>query len=452
MEISVGRIGMIPLSSIIVEDRTRVELGDLNGLEENMKASGLISPLAVKDNQDGTYRLLAGGRRFMILLRNNVEKVPVRIFDKDLSDIEMKIIEKAENLHRKELEYYEMDKLTLEIHRMQEQLHGVVSAPGPGQIGWSMGDTGDMIGGVSTATISQAIKRAKLRETLPEAFEDCKTASDALKIIKKMDEAVVKQVIAKQIETTNANSTTSPLARLAKSYIIKNCFEGIKEIPAGVFHLVEIDPPYAINIMKQKKSVGESRYIKKDYNEISENIYMDGDGDVNEEWKGMKTLFKECYRVMTDHSWLICWFGMHPWFEDIYKAITNAGFESTRLCGIWTKPSGQTKRPEMFLANAYETFFYAWKGRPTINKAGRSNIFNYSPIFSQNKVHPTERPIELMKDIYNTFASQGSRVLIPFLGSGNGLLAANELGMTGIGFELTKSYHDSFLIKINSMK
>ena len=56
MEISVGRIGMIPLSSIIVEDRTRVELGDLNGLEKNMKASGLISPLAVKDNQDGTYR------------------------------------------------------------------------------------------------------------------------------------------------------------------------------------------------------------------------------------------------------------------------------------------------------------------------------------------------------------------------------------------------------------
>jgi len=132
MTISVGRVGMVPLSSIIVEDRTRVELGDLNGLEENMKASGLISPLAVKDNQDGTYRLLAGGRRFMILSRNNVEKVPVRIFDKDLSDIEMKIIEKAENLHRKELEYYEMDKLTLEIHRMQEQLHGVVSAPGPG--------------------------------------------------------------------------------------------------------------------------------------------------------------------------------------------------------------------------------------------------------------------------------------------------------------------------------
>ena len=449
MTISVGRVGMVPLSSIIVEDRTRVELGDLNGLEENMKVSGLISPLAVKDNQDGTYRLLAGGRRFMILSRNNVEKVPVRIFDKDLSDIEMKIIEKAENLHRKELEYYEMDKLTLEIHRMQEQLHGVVSAPGPGQTGWSMGDTGDMIGGVSTATISQAIKRAKLRESLPDVFEGCKTAADALKMIKKMDEAVVKQVIAKQIETTNANSATSPLAQLAKSYIIKSCFEGIKEIPAGVFHLVEIDPPYAIKLMEQKKAKSESQYMREDYNEILAEFYMDG--EKNGQWKGMKFLFKECYRVMTEHSWLLCWFGSQPWFEEMFKAITSAGFKSTRLCGIWVKPSGQTKRPEMLLANSYETFFYAWRGRPALNRPGRTNVFNYSSVSPQSKSHPTERPVELMKDIYSTFASEGSRVLIPFLGSGSGLIASHQLGMTGVGFELTKSYRDSFLVKANSM-
>ena len=448
MEISVGRIGMIPLSSIIVEDRTRVELGDLNGLEENMKVSGLISPLAVKDNQDGTYRLLAGGRRFMILLRNNVEKVPVRIFDKDLSDIEMKIIEKAENLHRKELEYWEMDKLTLEIHRMQEQLHGTVSAPGPGSTGWSMGDTGAMIGGVSTATISQAIKRAELREALPDAFEGCKTAADALKMIKKMDEAVVKQIIAKQVETKNEN-TGSALSQLAKSYIIDSCFEGIKKIPAGVFHLVEIDPPYAIKIMDLKKTEGESQYQREDYNEVLADVYMNGDSAGT--WKGMKLLFKECYRVMTEHSWLLCWFGPDPWFEEMYKAIRGAGFETTRMCPIWVKPSGQTKQPETRLPNAYEMFFYAWKGRPAIARQRGGNTFVYSPVPPQQKSHPTERPVEMMRDIYETFAFPGSRVLIPFLGSGSGLIAAHQLGMTGVGFELTKAYRDSFLVKANAM-
>ena len=449
MTISVGKVGMIKTESVLVaEDRAREVMGDLDALELSMKESGLISPLAVKDLKDGTYLLLAGERRFTVISRNQVPEIPVRIFDRDLSDIEMKIIEKAENFFRKDMEFWEMDKLTLEIHRLQQQLHGAITAPGPNSTGWSMGDTGQMIGGVSTATISQAIKRAELREALPDAFEGCKTAADALKMIKKMDEAVVRQVIAKQVEVKNENNSTSVLSQLAKSYIIKSCFEGIREIPAGVFHLVEIDPPYAIKIMDLKKSEGESQYQKEDYNEILADVYMNGDpkGD----WKGMKYLFKECYRVMTDHSWLLCWFGSQPWFEEMYKAIISAGFESTRLCGIWVKPSGQTKRPEMLLANAYETFFYAWKGRPAINKAGRSNVFTYSPDLPQNKIHPTERPIELMKDLYDTFAFQGSRILIPFLGSGSGLLAANELGMTGVGFELSKAYRDSFLVKAHN--
>lgn len=449
MTISVGRVGMIPISSVIIaEDRARENMGDLNALELNMKESGLITPLAVKDLKNGTFLLLAGERRFTVLKQNQVPEIPARIYDQDLSELEMKIIEKSENFFRKDMEFWELDKLTLEIHRMQQSLHGE-QAPGPGQSGWSLSDTGDMIGGVSKATISQAIKRAELREAMPEVFDGCKTAADALKMIKKLDEAVVKQAIAKQIDVANKNDTTSVLAKLAKSYIIKSCFDGIKEIPAGVFHLVEIDPPYAIKLMEQKKSEGESQYLKEEYNEIPAKFYMDG--DPNGQWKGMKYLFKECYRVMTDHSWLLCWFGPDPWFEQMYKAIIEAGFETTRMCPIWVKPSGQTKQPETRLPNAYEMFFYAWKGRPAIARQRGGNTFVYSPVPAQQKSHPTERPIEMMKDIYETFAFQGSRVLIPFAGSGSGIIAAHQLEMTAIGFDLTKSYRDSFLVKANSL-
>ena len=103
----------------------------------------------------------------------------------------------------------------------------------------------------------------------------------------------------------------------------------------------------------------------------------------------------------------------------------------------------------MLLANSCETFFYAWKGRPAINKAGRSNEFDYPPVPPQQKTHPTERPVALMKDIYETFAFPGSRLLIPFLGSGSGLIAADEVGMSGVGFELSKANRDSFLVKIH---
>ncbi len=438
MTIEVGIVGMIPIESIVVSDRAREVMGDLNGLEDNMKETGLISPLAVKDNGNGIYKLLAGERRFNILKKNKVKEIPVRIYNKTLSEIEMKIIEKSENFFRKDMEFWEFDKLTFEIHEMQQSIHGV-KAPGPGQEGWSTEDTGDMIGGVSKATVSQSIKRAEAREAFPELFDNCKTAADATKVLKKVDEALIKQAIAQKLEAQKPSGT---LGQLSKCYILKDFFEGVKEIPDGIMHLVEIDPPYAIELGKAKKVEGESQYQLDDYSEIDKDTYPEF----------LSNLLSETYRVMAEHSWLIFWFAPEPWFDLVYKAIIETGFDSTRMCGIWTKPSGQSKRPEMHLANSYEMFFYAWKGRPALNKAGRSNIFQYSPVPAIQKTHPTERPIELTTDIYDTFAFPGSRILIPFLGSGNGLISAHQLGMSAVGFELGKGHRDSFLVKVNEMK
>lgn len=447
-EIKVGKVAMVPLESITVSERARKEMGDLDSLETNMKESGLISPLAVKDAGDDTYLLLAGERRLTVLKKNNVTEIPVRIFERELSDLEIKVIEKSENFYRKDMEHWELDKLTLEIHQMQQELHGVKSS-GPTDSGWSYTDTGEMIGGASKATVSQSIRRAEAREAFPELFENCKTASDANKLLKKLDEAMIKQTIAQKLEQ---NKSSTGLSKLSSSFIVGNFFEGVKKTPNGVMHLVEIDPPYAIDLSKVKKKDGESKYMLPDYNEIPTEYYFSGHPDPNHPWRGMDYLFKECYRVMTDHSWLICWFAPEPWFNDMYNSILKAGFNTTRMCGIWTKNTpGQTMQPQTRLANSYEMFFYAWKGKPALNKAGRGNDFNFSPVSSQQKSHPTERPVALMEELYDTFAFTGSRVLIPFLGSGNGLIAAYNLGLAPVGFEMSQAYKDSFLVKAHAL-
>ncbi len=444
--IQVGEVGMVPLSSIIVEDRTRQEMGDLDSLEGNMKESGLISPLAVMVLSDGNYKLLAGERRFRVLKRNQVELIPVRIYRETLSEIEIKIIEKSENFFRKDMEYHEFDKLTMEIHTMQQALKGVKFS-GPGSDGWSATNTAEMIGAKSPATVTEAIKRAEAREAFPELFDGCKTASDASKVLKKLDEALIKQTIAQKLESQN---TDSNIHQLSKRYIVNSFFDGVKEIPDGIMHLVEIDPPYAINLVNQKKKDGESQYILKEYSEILAEDYMNGSTDGK--WRGMNEVFRECYRVMAQHSWLVCWFGPEPWFEEIYKAINKAGFSTTRMVGVWTgKGPGQNMNPSTRLANSYEMFFYAWKGQPALNKAGHGNEFNCPPIPAQQKTHPTERPIPLTTEIYDTFAFAESRVLIPFLGSGNGIISANQLGMSAVGFDLSKAHKDSFLVKAHLM-
>jgi DNA modification methylase len=445
--IQVGEVAMVPRTAIEIGERARKEMGDLDAMEKSMHESGLISPLAVKRLDGGKYFLLAGERRYLVLEKNQVEILPVRIFPNDINDFQMKSIELAENFYRKDFEYWETDALLKEIHELNQSIYGV-KAPGPGNQGWTLKDTA-ALAGITNASVSTAIKRAEIREQFPDLFDGCKTQKDATKIIKKMDELITKEMLAEKIQKSKSDGK---LVQLSKCYIINSVFEGVKKLPDNIFHLVEIDPPYAIDLKSTKKTDGESIYDTDQYNEIDREVYIKGHPDPAHPWRGIRKLFQECYRTMADHSWLICWFAPEPWFEVIYQELNLAGFETTRMCGIWNKGYGQAKRPEIHLANSYEMFFYAWKGRPALNKQGRINVFDFPPVHPTQKIHPTERPIDLMKEVYDTFAFTGSRVLIPFLGSGSGIIAADQLGMAPIGFELSKSYQDAFLVKLHNMK
>jgi len=189
--------------------------------------------------------------------------------------------------------------------------------------------------------------------------------------------------------------------------------------------------------MKKRKG----SYVYGDsYNEVAEENYL----------SFMSQVLKECYNKMTNHAWLILWFAPEPWFDPLYHLLIESGFTTRRIPCVWTKgdSTGQTHAPHMYLGSAYEMFFYARKGNPAIARQGRSNVFNHAPVPSQSKVHPTERPIDLMGDVLSTFASEGARVLVPFAGSYNTGMAANRLRMFPIGFDLTKSYKDSFIVKV----
>ena len=441
--IEVGQVAMISISDIEIGDRARENMGNLDEIENSMKAQGLISPLAVKQTSNGKYLLLAGERRYTILKKNKVDIIPVRIFSNSISDFEMKSIELAENFYRKDFEYWEYDNIVREVNKLQQQIHGT-KLPGPNSKGWSLDDTGKLLD-KSKAAVSTAIKRSLARDAFPELFDKCKTQKDASKVLSKMNEVVIKEAIAKKIELNRQDST---FTQISKCYILNNFFDGVKKIPDHVFHLVEIDPPYAIGLKSSKKLSIGSQHAISDYNEVPANAFINGNPEST--WLGLNKLLQECYRTMAEHSWLICWFGPEPWFNEVYQAIINAGFMTSRMCGIWTKSLGQSKHPEIYLANSYEMFFYAWKGRPALNKPGRSNIFDFPPIPPPQKIHPTERPVELTTEIYNTFAFPGSRVLIPCAGSGNGIISANELGMSPVGFELNGNYRNSFLVKLHS--
>jgi site-specific DNA-methyltransferase (adenine-specific) len=80
------------------------------------------------------------------------------------------------------------------------------------------------------------------------------------------------------------------------------------------------------------------------------------------------------------------------------------------------------------------------------------NVFDYNYVPSASRIHPLERPIEMMEDIISTFVPPASTIMVPFLGSGNTLLAAYNLGCEGFGFDLNQAYRDAYVVRVTGQE
>lgn len=429
----------IPLDKIIFGDRKREDYGDIEDLALSIKQKELINPITVTIQSDGNYKLVAGGRRYTACKYLGHSEIACRVYDTELTEMELRSIEIEENIKRKDFTFLEECQAKRDLLEIQKAIHGEKTSTSPDAGGISMRDIASVLG-VSPASLSQDIKLAETVSQFPQlAWDKCKNKSEAMKLKGKIEETFARAELAKRAEAAMGTKNIF-LNKICSAYQIGDCLKGIKQLPNDYFNLVEIDPPYAIDLHNQKSNMA-TNFGTETYNEIPAPLYE----------ALMKELFSECYRTMADNSWLLCWFGPEPWFESIYQWLTEAGFKLRRIPGIWTKNGGQTMQPSKILANSYEMFFYASKGNPILAKEGRINNFQYPSMPGSHKTHPTERPLEMITDVITTFAFEGSKVLVPFAGSGNTLLAAALSKMMPIGFDLTNEYRNSYILKCEQL-
>lgn len=441
----------IPLSSIEVGKRFRENLGDLEKLAASINKDGLIQPLAVQINPEDLkypYKLVAGGRRYAALKhlcdqKNQSEIISCRLYPKKLSELRMRVLEYSENLYRKDMTWQEECNLKEYIQELQQKIHGVKTSTTQNAPGWSLQDLSDMTG-KSKGSLSGDITLAKMMKNSPEVdWKKFKTKNDAQKAIKQVKKIIQQKTEAQEFQKTMGDGDTKK-TKIIKSYHVGDFFKGVQKIGDSTMDFIEIDPPYGIDLENQKRD-----YAYSGYNEISAEEYPEF----------LRKLFSECYRALKPNRWMVCWFGPEPWFEVIHQTLITAGFKNKRIPAVWIKGaseidgvntiSGQTMQPNHDLGKGYEMFFLARKGTPELNKPGSVNVFNFKPVPAQLKVHPTERPVELLKDVLNTFTFPGANVLVPFAGSGNTMIAAAQSSMVSIGFDLTEEYFESFIIKVH---
>jgi site-specific DNA-methyltransferase (adenine-specific) len=89
----------------------------------------------------------------------------------------------------------------------------------------------------------------------------------------------------------------------------------------------------------------------------------------------------------------------------------------------------------------YAILFYRDK-LPKFNNNGQMvfNIIDWEKDTKYEKIHPTQKPVNVISKLISIFTDPGDVVIDPTAGSGSTLVAAHNLGRRGYGFEIKKDF------------
>lgn len=216
-----------------------------------------------------------------------------------------------------------------------------------------------------------------------------------------------------------------------KSYDLRNgdCLEVMKEIPDGSVDMVLTDPPYGMEF--------QSNYRNERYSKIK------NDKDLS--W--LNVLVDELFRVTADNTAHYVFCSFHN--VDKFKQALEKKFKIKNML-VWEKNNTSMGDLKADFAPKYEMIIFIQKGRRLINGKRDPNILKFSR--TGNKLHSTQKPVDLLQYLLEKFSDKGDTVLDPFMGSGSTGVACVNTNRKFIGIELDEKYFNIAKERIENHK
>ena len=129
----------------------------------------------------------------------------------------------------------------------------------------------------------------------------------------------------------------------------------------------------------------------------------------------------------------------------LIEVAAKHGFKTMNHPLIFVKNySAEVLKSNMRIVGAteYGLLFYRDK-LPKFNNKGRMifNYFDFEKDFQTERIHPTQKPLSLLRELIEIFTDEGDTVIDPVAGSGSTLLAAKTLGRHAYGFEIKREFY-----------
>ena len=199
-----------------------------------------------------------------------------------------------------------------------------------------------------------------------------------------------------------------------------DCLKVMKTFPNESVDLILTDPPYGMEF--------KSSYRKIKYDKIK--------NDNNLDW--LNDFSKLCFDKTKNNTahYIFCSFHNIDKFKQAFEK-----YFTIKNILVWEKNNTSMGDLSADFAPKVEFIIFLQKGRKLINGDRSPNIFKFAR--TQNKYHPTEKPIMLMEHLIKKFSNENDVVLDPFMGSGTTAIASRNLNRKFIGIELDKKYFDT---------
>jgi site-specific DNA-methyltransferase (adenine-specific) len=232
----------------------------------------------------------------------------------------------------------------------------------------------------------------------------------------------------------------------------KNGIDLLKEQKNDSIDLILTDPPYIISKKSGMNSLfnsdttsekyGNKYAIQTDYGKWDSEFTLD---DLN-------IFVNEYYRVLKKGGTIVIFFDLWK-IETLKEILENNKFEKIRFIE-WVKTNPVPINQKVaYLSNSREVALFATKGSGnTFNSTYDNGIYLY-PIYQGNRkidrIHPTQKSLELFQDIIKKHTNEGDIVLDTFGGSATTYIASLKENRKCKSCELNKDYYEKSLNRID---
>ena len=207
-----------------------------------------------------------------------------------------------------------------------------------------------------------------------------------------------------------------------------NCMEYMKEVNDSSFTLTLTDIPYGV--------------VNRDSNglrNLDKNIADVTTFDLND-------FLNEVYRVTSGTIIIFC---AKEQLSQIYKFFAEK--QGTVRPVIWKKTNPSPMNGQFIYLSGVEVgVWFKKKGYKTFNAFCKNTVFEYSN--GKRDIHPTQKNIELFKDLIVDNTNENDLVFEPCAGSFTTGIACRQLKRNCIGIELNTDYYKKALFRLNSYK